>query len=89
MVEGLTLMTTTSPFPCRFPTPSRTPCTPLSLFPLGVRVVAPGSDGSHENEWLNSFTFLPEDPVQSAPPVPLAFPVIAPGSTDAREAAVQ
>ena len=51
-------------------------------------MVAPGSDDSHENEWLNSLTFLPEDPVQSAPPVPLAFPVIAPGSTDAREAAV-
>ena len=51
-------------------------------------MVAPGSDDSHENEWLNSLTFLPEDPVHSAPPIPLAFPVIAPGSTDAHEAAV-
>ena len=33
MVEGLTLMTTASPVPCRFPTPSRTPRSPLSLFP--------------------------------------------------------
>ena len=51
-------------------------------------MVAPSCDDSHENEWLNGLTFLPENLVQPSPPVPLAFSVIAPGSADAREAAV-
>ena len=52
MVEGLTLMTTSSPF---FPLPVPEPI---------------------------------ENPVQPALPVPLGFSVIAPGSTDSRDAAV-
>ena len=49
-------------------------------------MIAPGSDEAHENEWLNSLTFLPENAVQPVHPVPLAFSVIAPNSTDSREA---
>ena len=50
-------------------------------------MVARGSNDSHANDWLNSLTFLPENLLQSASPVPLAFPVLAPGSADSREAA--
>ena len=78
MGEGLTLTTTASLFPCRFPTPIENAGQPSLPAPLGFPVVASGSENSHENEWLNSFTFLPENPVQSVPSVPLAFPVIAP-----------
>ena len=56
--------------------------------PLGFPLLAPGNDHSHENEWLNSLTFLPENLVQLAHPVSLAFPVIAPGSADSRESGV-
>ena len=87
MVEGLTLTTTTSPFPCRFPTPSNA-VQPALPVPLGFPVIAPGRDDSHENELLNSLTFLLENPVQPAHTIPLAFPAIVPGSADSREAAV-
>ena len=69
------------------PDPIENPAQPALPAPLGVPVVTPGSDDSHENEWLNSLTFLTENLVQSAP-VPLAFPVIAPGSADSRDTAV-
>ena len=55
---------------------------------LGFPVIAPGSDDSHENDWLNSLTFLPENPLQPAHPVPLAFPIISPGSADSSKPAV-
>ena len=51
-------------------------------------MIAPGRDDSHENELLTSLTFLLENPVQPAHPIPLAFPAIVPGSADSREAAV-
>ena len=51
-------------------------------------MIAPGRDDSHENEWLNSLNFLPENLVQPAHPVPLAFAVITSDSADSREAAV-
>ena len=76
------------PFSLSVPDPIENPVQPALPVPLGFPVVAPGSDESHENEWLNSLTFLPGDTVQSAPPVALAFPVIAPGGADAREAAL-
>ena len=51
------------PFPLSVPDPFENPVQPALHVPLGVPVVSPGSDDSHENEWLNSLTFLPEDPV--------------------------
>lgn len=57
VVEGLTLMTTTSPLPC----------------------------------WFLSLSLLVPEPVDNLVepdhPVPLAFPVIAPGSSNSRETA--
>ena len=66
------------PFPLSVPDPIENAGQPSLPAPLGFPVVASGSENSHENEWLNSFTFLPENPVQSVPSVPLAFAVIAP-----------
>ena len=63
------------------------PVQPVLHVPLRFPVIAPGSDDSHENDWLNSPTFLPENLVP-AHPVPMAFFVIASGSVDLREAAV-
>ena len=39
------------------PDPIENPAQPALPAPLGVPVVTPGSDDSHENEWLNSLTF--------------------------------
>ena len=45
------------PFPLSVPDPIENSVQPALPVPLGVPVVAPGSDDSHENEWLNSLTF--------------------------------
>ena len=74
-------------FPLSVPEPIENAVQPALPVPLVFPVIAPGSDDSHENEWLNSLTFLPENPVQTAHHVALAFPVIAPGRVDSREAA--
>ena len=76
------------PFSLSVPEPIENAVQPALPVPLVFPVIAPGSDDSHENEWLNSLTFLPENPVQTAHHVALAFPVIAPGGADSREAAV-
>lgn len=49
-------------------------------------MIAPGGDHWRGNEWLNSLTILNENPVQPAHPIPLAFPEVAPGCADTREA---
>ena len=76
------------PFPPSVPEPIENPVQPALPVPLGFPVIAPGSDDSHENEWLNSLTFRPENLVQPTHPVLLAFLVIAPSSADSREAVV-
>ena len=45
------------PFTLSFPNPIENPVQPALPLALGVRVVPPRSDDSHENEWLNSLTF--------------------------------
>ena len=55
MVEGLTLMTTSSPFfPLPVPEPIENPVQPALSVTLGFTVIAPVIDDSHENERLNS-----------------------------------
>ena len=56
MVEGLIPMTTTPPFSCRFPNPSRRRATCSPHF-LGVPIEAPGGANSCETEWRSSLTF--------------------------------
>ena len=66
------------PFTLLVPDLIENPVQPALPVTLGFPVIAPGGDDSHENEWLNSLTFLPENLVQSAPPCSPGVPCHSP-----------
>ena len=77
-----------TPFIPSVPETIENPVQTALLFPLGFPTISPGSDDSSENEWLNGLTFIPENLVQLATSILLAFLVIPRVSADSREAAV-